>query len=347
MLNRGLNETGSDKAFGPSNTTIATSATTPPSSAINFADQDLNEHIEYQLGIAGLILQYIQLYYTPTLIVLGCIGNVLSVFVFFSTKLRKHSSSYYLSALAFSDTGFLVAQFITWLNLVDIPIFKKSGFCQMAIYSSQVCSFLSVWLVVLFTVERFIAVRYPLHRPVVCTVARAKTFICILTMIALPAYSPYFVMAAPQVKVETANNETFTTEGCYLVDKYADMAFYYNHIDVFFTLILPFCIIVTLNTLICRTVHQLAHVRRTMTLTTRRRLPNGRHNNSRRSSDGYVSRTFSHRTSANSQSKVTHMLLVVSTVFICLNLPSYILRLWLYVNEVRKMYNFSFHHCNH
>lgn len=138
MLNRGLNETGSDKAFGPSNTTIATSATTPPSSAINFADQDLNEHIEYQLGIAGLILQYIQLYYTPALIVLGCIGNVLSVFVFFSTKLRKHSSSYYLSALAFSDTGFLVAQFITWLNLVDIPIFKKSGFCQMAIYSSQV-----------------------------------------------------------------------------------------------------------------------------------------------------------------------------------------------------------------
>lgn len=136
---------------------------------------------------------------------------------------------------------------------------------------------------------------------------------------------------------------TFTTEGCYLVDKYADMAFYYNHIDVFFTLILPFCIIVTLNTLICRTVHELASVRRTMTLTTRRRFPNGRHSNSRRSSDGYVSRSMSHRANANSQNKVTHMLLVVSTVFICLNLPSYILRLWLYVNEVRNMYyHFSF-----
>lgn len=121
------------------------------------------------------------------------------------------------------------------------------------------------------------------------------------------------------------------------------MAFYYNHIDVFFTLILPFCIIVTLNTLICRTVHQLAHVRRTMTLTTRRRFTNGRHN-SRRSSDGYPSRSLSHRTNANSQSKVTHMLLVVSTVFICLNLPSYILRLWLYVNEVRIIYYyFSFY----
>lgn len=137
MLNRGLNETDSDKAFGPTNTTIRISVATPSSPATNFADSELNEQ-EYHLGVAGLILQYIQLYYTPALIVLGCIGNVLSVFVFFGTKLRKHSSSYYLSALAFSDTGFLVAQFITWLNLVDIPIFKKSGFCQMAIYSSQV-----------------------------------------------------------------------------------------------------------------------------------------------------------------------------------------------------------------
>lgn len=74
-------------------------------------------------------------------------------------------------------------------------------------YLLQICSFLSVWLVVLFTVERFIAVRYPLHRPAVCTVARAKLFICCLTTIALPIYSPYFVIAAPQQIRNTSNNE--------------------------------------------------------------------------------------------------------------------------------------------
>lgn len=140
MLNSCLNETDCEKAFGLTNASLGPSTGSPLPSSTSFSEPaaDFGEHVEYQLGVAGLVLQYIQLYYTPALIILGCIGNILSVFVFFSTKLCKHSSSYYLSALAFSDTGFLVAQFITWLNLVDIPIFKKSGFCQMAIYSSQV-----------------------------------------------------------------------------------------------------------------------------------------------------------------------------------------------------------------
>lgn len=43
---------------------------------------------------------------------------------------------------------------------------------------SSVCAFVSVWLIVAFTVERFIAVQYPLHRPHMCTVARAKAIVC-------------------------------------------------------------------------------------------------------------------------------------------------------------------------
>ncbi|KAI5734695.1 hypothetical protein M8J77_009567 [Diaphorina citri] len=79
-------------------------------------------------------LELLQLYYTPLLVGLGSIGNILSVFVFFGTKLRKLSSSYYLSALASSDTGFLVTLFGVWLNLIDVPWFNKDGFCQISIY---------------------------------------------------------------------------------------------------------------------------------------------------------------------------------------------------------------------
>lgn len=126
-----------------------------------------------------------------------------------------------------------------------------------------------------------------------------------------------------------------------------DLASVLNHVDFFLTLILPFCTIVVLNTLICKTVHRLGRVRRTMTLTTRKRFMNRQ--NSRRSTDGQINRAFSHRTTNTpSQSKVTQMLLVVSTVFICLNLPSYLLRIWVYVNKVSTSFsanvneNFSF-----
>lgn len=97
-----------------------------------------DDNFQPESSSAAVILQVIQLYYTPVLVILGCVGNTLSVFVFFGTKLKKLSSSYYLAALAFSDTGFLIAQFITWLNMVNVPLFKKPGFCQLAIYCSHV-----------------------------------------------------------------------------------------------------------------------------------------------------------------------------------------------------------------
>lgn len=126
---------------------------------------------------------------------------------------------------------------------------------------------------------------------------------------------------------------------CTLVPQWIELASVLNHIDFFSTLILPFCTIVVLNTLICRTVHRLGRVRRTMTLNTRKRFLNRNH--SRRSNESHIDRTFSHRSAAPSQSKVTQMLLVVSTVFICLNLPSYLLRIWVYVNKV-SLWRFSY-----
>lgn len=124
---------------------------------------------------------------------------------------------------------------------------------------------------------------------------------------------------------------------CELVPEYVELASLLNHIDFFLTLVFPFCTIVVLNSLICRTVHRLALVRRTMTLNSRKRFLGAgqRNHHSRRHTDNRIARTYSHRSNSTGQSKVTQMLLVVSTVFICLNLPSYLLRIWVYVNEVR------------
>lgn len=105
-------------------------------------------------------IELFHLYYTPILVYLGSVGNCLCIYVFRCPKLKKLSTSCYLSALAISDTVYLVALFIVWLTLVGIDIFNKTGPCQVIVYVTAVCSFLSVWFVVAFTVERFVAVRY-------------------------------------------------------------------------------------------------------------------------------------------------------------------------------------------
>jgi hypothetical protein len=160
------------------------------------------DDIENQYSPEAKLLTEIQMYYTPILVLLGTTGNCLSVIVFATAKLRQLSSSYYLAGLAISDTGYLLTLFFVWLNLVDVPLFNQHGFCQALMYCSQLCSFLSVWFVVAFTVERFIAVRYPLHRPSMCTVTRAKAVLLGLTVLGMIIYAPVIFIVAP-VYVET------------------------------------------------------------------------------------------------------------------------------------------------
>lgn len=135
-------------------------------------------------------------YYVPAVILIGLIGNLLSCFVFLYTHLKLRSSSYYLAALSAADFGFLASISLVWLNnKLDVPVFNRDGWCQLMVYVSSVCSFLSVWLIVAFTVERFIAVQYPLHRPRVCTVSRAKATVIVLSVASLLVHSYTFLTA--------------------------------------------------------------------------------------------------------------------------------------------------------
>jgi hypothetical protein len=265
------------------------------------------------------VVEGIELCYSLTLIVLGTLGNCISVLVFFTTKLRKLSSSFYLAALAVSDTGFLIALFVSWLNSLGVPLFNNYGVCEMNNYLTYVCSFLSAWLVVAFTVERFIAVRYPLRRPSMCTVARAKAVLASLTALAL-------ILNVPNLwstQIEIRDNKPI----CSLNPRFTVLATVINHVDFVVTFILPFFVIATLNAWISLMVWQLARIRRVLTLT------------SARPSDSQCRRhqglTHHATQCSNSQTKVTKMLLVVSTVFLCLNLPSYVLRVRVYV-QVRN-----------
>jgi 7 transmembrane receptor (rhodopsin family) len=157
-----------------------------------YTDDDYGLQLAFKLG------ELLTHYYTPALVLIGSIGNILSVIVFFKTKLRKLSSSYYLAALGVSDTCFLIGAFVSWLNYINVNIYNQNYFCQFFTYMSGLCSFLSVWFVVAFTVERFVAVLYPLKRQTMCTVKRACSVLIGLFVLGCTISIPYFIYAAPQ-----------------------------------------------------------------------------------------------------------------------------------------------------
>ncbi|KAL6419930.1 hypothetical protein ACFW04_011047 [Cataglyphis niger] len=192
------------------------------------------------------LLDFCHLYYIPSIILLGLVGNLLSCVVFLKTHLKLRSSSYYLAALATADFGFLMSLLLVWLNsTVGWRVFNNDGWCETLVYISAVCSSLSVWLIVAFTVERFIAVQYPLHRPHMCTVARAKTIILVLTFFALASHSYCFVTAGV---IRNQDGD----EMCDLRIEYLEIMRIISIIDSIASLIVPLVLIIVMNIMIMR-----------------------------------------------------------------------------------------------
>ena len=107
------------------------------------------------------VIDIVQIWVTPFLVVFGCVGNLVSVWVFHSSKLRTLSSSAPggPSSIGHSlphPTSAGVAGRVRLQHLQ--PLGRLSGH---PVYISYCSTFLSVWFVVAFTVERFIAVCFP------------------------------------------------------------------------------------------------------------------------------------------------------------------------------------------
>ncbi|EDW34793.1 GL12712 [Drosophila persimilis] len=341
---------------------------------------------EEMLRIAFFIGDFVHQYYIPILCCTGSIGNILSVFVFFKTKLRKLSSSFYLAALAVSDTCFLGGLFAQWLNFLNVDIYNKNYFCQFFTFFSYLASFCSVWFVVAFTVERFIAVIYPLKRQTMCTVRRAKIVLACLTLAGCLHCLPYILIAKP-VFIPKLNATI-----CDLNTEYKEQLALFNYWDSIVVYAVPFTTIAVLNTCTGCTVWKFATVRRTLTMhrmkpqttsmpssstspsavasyrisaSLKRQKstgthPSGQHSVARQqehqqqeehqhqhqqehqqqhhhhinSCQHHCEITKKsdrrHKVQNSSQLKVTKMLLIVSTVFVCLNLPSCLLRIEAY-----------------
>lgn len=277
-----------------------TLATTGASPIISVEDSDIAYQKAYN------ILSLLNLYYVPVVIIVGIVGNTLSCAVFAGTYLHKRSSSYYLAALAVADTGFLLTLGTVWLAMAGTDLTNKDGWCQILLYVSSVTSFLSVWLIVSFTVERLIAVLFPLQRPYMCTVRRAKIVVVILSVSALCIYM-FLLRTVGVVTVDGAKECTVKQEFIYTVSVM-------NLLDTVLTLIVPFVTLSILNSVIVYQVLIFSKMYRSK-----------------------VASTKSHRSSLQS-SKTHHsiakLLLLLSTVFLVLNLPSYAIRVHMFVKTL-------------
>lgn len=277
------------------------------------------------------------MYLIPVVVVVGVTGNIVSLCVFLTTYLRKRSWSIYLAALAISDTGFLCCVFVSWSNNIGIHIYHKNILCQTFVYLSYDWSFLSVWYVVAFTLERFLVIQYPLRRNELTTPRRARIVVVSLALIALLMYSYAIWTSGIQ---PSFNYDVF----CVTLPQHYEVVTVLSNIDTFITFVIPFLLIMCLNAGIIFKLarHHAKHHGPQRTVTRASYLASERFVRSARSQGLVIMSHSTVRSSLMAQrarqhasllNRLTYMLLVVSGVFLILNFPFHAIRFYIVIQQ--------------
>ena len=110
-----------------------------------------------------------------------------------------------------------------------------------------------------FTFERLIAVQYPLQRPFMCTVRRAKIIIGSITITTLTCHI-YSLFTAGIIEAPTASGGNSSANGraavCDLLPNYYQAMRVVNLVDTVVTLVIPLVLILVMNSLIARSLVQ-------------------------------------------------------------------------------------------
>ncbi|XP_077529286.1 uncharacterized protein LOC144141618 [Haemaphysalis longicornis] len=313
-------------------------------------EEDFDAEISQDIQRAMSVLGHLYTFFIPLLIILGLVGNGLSFVTFLFTRLRVRASSFYLGTLALSDFGYLFLMAFVWLDKLGVKMLNRRGVCQGILYLSSAFSFWSVWLTVTFTAERCLAVQCPLWRLKLNTRGRARTTVGATAAASLMLNS-YLLLLTDVVVDEDG------VTACTHRPDFEQILHYANIIDTVVTLIVPFILIVIMNFMIGRALY-LINARSRLHRTESGPTDCNGENDQSGGSSGCSPTSGSPRsvpltvtvTSGGttrfqrqqaepllmhpSQVSVNRMLFLVCTVFIILNLPSYVVRIHVFVLSI-------------
>ncbi|XP_052231902.1 FMRFamide receptor-like [Dreissena polymorpha] len=147
----------------------------------NLCQNDMQKLIE---SIPGYSLCMITL--LPILCVFGIIGIIVTIIVL-SHKSMSTSTNNYLISIAVTDLLFLI---VLGVRVFDTRLERVTHHYYLVVmtYGSiviKVFLLASIWLTVMLTVERYIAICHPLRAMTLCTVVRARIIIISIVVIAI------------------------------------------------------------------------------------------------------------------------------------------------------------------
>ena len=193
----------------------------------------------------------------PSLVLstIGFVTNFLVIIVILCGSLRHSIFMSLLVVLATTDNLTLLAS-----NLIQPGVFGHLFgpaviVCRMFLFLMLSCGMMSSWLVVLISVERYIAIFYPLKVHLYLTLKRMYLLICCLTLISCIS-KVYYLLRSYLISFNGI-------PVCILEGNNVRINLIFSILNGLLYSFIPFCIITTLNLLILKKLqsHKTLHAR--------------------------------------------------------------------------------------
>ncbi|CAI2355930.1 unnamed protein product [Caenorhabditis sp. 36 PRJEB53466] len=233
---------------------------------VRAADMDRKIICSYPTSFAEVdyISTYIYLLAIPTICVLGAGAAVMCIIVFTRKQMRS-SLNVYLAGLSVFDLILLSFSALIFSPLQGCVLqghgdttvchfFWRSTPWTLPISNIAQCG--SVWTCVAVTVDRFLAVNYPLHSKIWCTPRRAVSILLAITVFSVLFKAPMFF--------ELTNDDCGRLRTSFLRDNKYYKEYYVTFGYLIALLLIPWTVMIILNVFVVKAVHKAYKIRRTM-----------------------------------------------------------------------------------
>ena len=184
---------------------------------------------------------------TPITVTLGLLGNILTFLVMTRKKNRRISCCVYMAVLAVTDSYTLISYmgFTACTLGPSAPICRNLMACRISGYLMGTTNVAGTMLLVALTIDRFMAVRFPLKARIYCTPRRARIFSAIVLVFCFIYNIPHIFFAgffqAP------------TGPACLLLINGGQI---YSGINIVVVVVVPFMVLLVLNMMIIQVIRE-------------------------------------------------------------------------------------------
>ena len=256
---------------------------------------------EAQTNAVLVTIRYVRFYFFSVALPFGLIANVLSLVVFGALHLKKTSTGHYLMALAVVNTMYLSGEYMIWISDYMQLIVMGGGFVHKTDSACKIVPFIlyygrlfSAWLTVVITIERFVAIAYPLQVSILSTPTRAKVLILLLAITCLGICSfPLYTVYSQTYMYYDGRNRCNTKRGWRVLYDTIDLI-----VITFGEMVIPSGLVCLFTSLILRKLFKSRQVRREV-----------------------LSSSVGNNTHRRQEVKLTATLLAIAITFFILRLP--------------------------